>query len=204
MLLARSNEEPIALEKEGDRILSSSVMGSSPGIPGLRGTEHIGFTVPDLEQATAFFVDVIGCQYMFELGPFQSDDDWMATHLNVHPRTVMRRLRFFRCKNGSNFEIFEYEAPDQNRSQPRNSDIGGHHLAFYVDDFNAAVAYLRRMGVRLLGEPTVRTIGPNAGQTWIYFLSPWGMQFELVSFPNGKGYEKETQLRLWHPANPAA
>jgi len=115
----------------------------------------------------------------------------------------MRRLRFFRCKHGSNFEIFEYEAPDQNTEQPKNSDIGGHHLAFYVDDFDAAVAYLAEKGVRLLGKPTVRTVGPNAGQTWIYFLSPWGMQFELVSFPNGKGYEKDTPLRLWHPAKPS-
>ena len=182
----------------------SSMNGDAKGIPGLRGTEHIGFTVPDLEEATRFFVDVIGCQYMFELGPFQAEDDWMATHLNVHPRTVMRRLRFFRCKHGSNFEIFEYEAPDQNTAQPKNSDIGGHHLAFYVDDFDAAVAYLAEKGVRLLGKPTVRTIGPNAGQTWIYFLSPWGMQFELVSFPHGKGYEKDTNLRLWHPAKPSA
>ena len=173
------------------------------GIPGLRGTEHIGFTVPDLEQATRFFVDVIGCQYFFDLGPFAAEDNWMQTHLNVHPRAVMRQLRFFRCQNGPNFEIFQYEAPDQNSRQPANSDIGGHHLAFYVDDFAAAVGYLKEKGVQLLGEPTVRTIGPNAGQTWIYFLSPWGMQFELVSYPNGKGYEKDTPARLWHPAKPA-
>ena len=36
--------------------------------------------------------------------------------------------------------------------------------------------------------------------SWIYFLTPWGMQLELVSFPNGKGYEMETTVRLWHPA----
>jgi catechol 2,3-dioxygenase-like lactoylglutathione lyase family enzyme len=173
------------------------------GLPGLRGTEHIGFTVPDLEQATTFFVDVIGCEFLFELGPFVAEDDWMATHLNVHPRTVMRRLRFLRCKHGSNFEIFQYEAPDQNRFQQKNSDIGGHHLAFYVDDFDLALQYLKEKSVRLLGEPTVRTCGPNAGQIWIYFLSPWGMQLELVSFPNGKGYEKQMKERLWHPAKPA-
>ena len=182
----------------------TSAASQSTGIPGLRGTDHIGFTVPDLDQATSFFVDVIGCEYMFELGPFLAEDDWMATHLNVDPRAIMRRLRFFRCKHGSNFEIFEYQAPDQNSVQPKNSDIGGHHLAFYVDDFDAAVAYLSAKGVQLLGTPTVRTSGPNAGQTWIYFLSPWGMQFELVSFPHGKGYEKHTTSRLWHPANPAA
>jgi len=173
------------------------------GIPGLRGTEHIGFTVPDLEQATRFFVDVIGCEFIFELGPFEAKDDWMETHLNVHPRTVMRRLRFFRCKHGTNFEIFQYEAPDQNLILPKNSDVGGHHLAFYVDDFQVALDYLKQNGVRLLGQPTFRTAGPNAGQMWIYFLAPWGMQLELVSFPNGKEYEKTAPTKLWHPAKPA-
>jgi catechol 2,3-dioxygenase-like lactoylglutathione lyase family enzyme len=177
---------------------------SEDGLPGLRGTDHIGFTVPDLDAAVDFFVNVIGCEAFYDLGPFQFDDDWMQRQLNVHPRAVMRRLKFLRCRHGSNFEIFEYEAPDQNTSQPKNSDIGGHHLAFYVDDMDAALAYLREKGVRILGEPVVRTEGPSAGQTWVYFLSPWGMQLELVSFPDGKGYEKETDRRLWHPARPEA
>jgi glyoxylase I family protein len=29
------------------------------------------------------------------------------------------------------------------------------------------------------------------------------MQFELVSFPEGKAYEKESAVRLWHPGYPA-
>lgn len=170
------------------------------GLPGLRGTDHIGFTVPDLDQAVRFFVDVIGCEPFYELGPFSSHDDWMREQLNVHPRAVMKKLKFLRCANGSNFELFEYDAPDQRRVQPRNSDIGGHHLAFYVDDFDTALEYLKQHGVRILGQPVVRTEGPSAGQTWVYFLTPWGMQLELVSFPHGKGYEKETSRRLWHPA----
>lgn len=179
-------------------------MAEAKGLPGLRGTDHIGFTVPDMDEAIAFFVDVLGCEPFYELGPFQAEDDWMETHLNVHPRAVMRRLKFLRCGNGSNFELFEYQAPDQRRTPPRNSDVGGHHLALYVDDIGAAVAYLRGKGIRILGEPTVRTAGPSAGQSWVYFLSPWGMQLELVSFPGGKGYEAETDRRLWHPASPAA
>ena len=178
-------------------------MSEGPGgLPGLRGADHIGFTVPDLEEAVDFFVDVLGCEPFYELGPFESDDDWMARHLNVHPRTVMKKLRFMRCGNGSNFEIFEYASPDQNRAQPKNSDIGGHHLAFYVDDMDAAVAYLKAKGVRVLGEPTVRTQGPSGGQSWVYFLAPWGMQLELVSYPEGKAYERDFDGRLWHPAYP--
>ncbi|MDH3231061.1 MAG: VOC family protein [Alphaproteobacteria bacterium] len=177
---------------------------SENGLPGLRGTDHIGFTVPNLDEAVDFFVNVIGCEPFYDLGPFRFDDDWMQRQLNVHPRAVMRRLKFLRCRHGSNFEIFEYEAPDQNTAQPKNSDIGGHHLAFYVDDMDAALAWLRERNVRILGAPVVRTEGPSAGQTWVYFLTPWGMQLELVSFPGGKGYEKETDRRLWHPARPEA
>ena len=35
------------------------------GMPGLRGSFEFGFTVPDLEQAVDFFVDVIGCESFF-------------------------------------------------------------------------------------------------------------------------------------------
>jgi hypothetical protein len=28
------------------------------------------------------------------------------------------------------------------------------------------------------------------------------MQMELVSYPKGKAYEKDTDRRLWHPAYP--
>lgn len=173
------------------------------GIPGLRGTEHIGFTVPDLDAAEDFFVNVIGCERVYSLGPYVHDDEWMSEHLNVHPRTVIRELRFFRCKHGPNFEIFEYESADGQNPQPRNSDIGGHHLAFYVDDIDAAVTYLRSMGVRVLGEPAASKAAAE-GQRWVYFLAPWGMQLELVSFPNGKAYEATSDVRLWDPRNPSA
>ncbi|HEY2556268.1 MAG TPA: VOC family protein [Diaminobutyricibacter sp.] len=173
------------------------------GIPGLRGTDHIGFTVPDLDEATTFFVDIIGCEYLFSLGPFaHPDDNWMSDHLGVHPRTVMRQNRFFRCKNGPTFEVFAYEPAEPAASQPLNSDIGGHHLAFYVDDFELALDYLRERGVEIMGEPTSSS-SHNEGQRWVYFRSPWGMQFELVSYPNGKAYEKHATVKLWHPAHPA-
>ncbi len=80
----------------------------SVGLPDLAGTDHVGFTVPDLEAATRFFVDVIGCTPVYEIGPFRSDDDWMQVHLGVDPRAVIRKLRMFRCKTGPSFEVFEY------------------------------------------------------------------------------------------------
>lgn len=166
---------------------------ASKGLPGVRGLDHIGITVPDLQEATKFFIDVLGCEYMYSLGPFQDDTgDWMHVHLNVDARTVMRNLHFFRCGGQAVFEVFEYDAVDQCFEVPRNSDVGGHHVALYVDDLDAAVTYLRENGVRVLGEPTAST-GPSKGQRWIYFLAPWGMQFELVSYPEGKAFGRLPQ-----------
>lgn len=162
----------------------------SGGLPGVRGVDHIGFTVPDLDEAKVFLVDVLGCEYLYSLGPYRDDDgEWMADHLGVHPRAVMRQLHFFRCGGQAVFEVFEYTAPDQKTAPPRNSDIGGHHVALYVDDLDAAVAHLRSHGVRVLGEPTTSR-GPSEGQRWVYFLAPWGMQFELVSYPGGKAFDR--------------
>ena len=89
------------------------------GQPGSAGTDHIGFTVPDIDAATQFFVDVIGCTRVFEIGPFQADDDWMQTQLEVHPRSVLRSLRMFRCKTGANFEIFEYDLDGASADAPQ-------------------------------------------------------------------------------------
>jgi glyoxylase I family protein len=159
-------------------------------IPGLTGLDHIGLTVPDLAQAREFFVDVLGCEYMYMLGPYQDEGHWMSEHLGVQDRAVMRRLHFFRFAGRAVFEVFEYEAPDQRTRPPRNSDVGGHHVALYVEDLDAAVAELRERGLRVLGEPTASK-GPSLGQRWVYFLSPWGMQFELVSYPEGKAFDRD-------------
>jgi glyoxylase I family protein len=173
------------------------------GIPGLRGTDHIGITVPDLDEAERWFIDVLGAVHVYTLGEKRDDDgEWMQTQLGVHPRTVIREIRFLRLGNGSNIELFDYDAADGQKPQPRNSDIGGYHLALYVDDMDEAIAHLRAHDVEIMGEP-VASAGASAGQRWLYFRSPWGLQFELVSFPGGKAYEKDAPIKLWHPAHPA-
>ena len=185
----------------------SALVGLAPlasahaeGMPGMRGTQHIGFTVPNVKQAVDFFVDVIGCEAFYTIGPFGPfKDNWMTVNLNVNKEAVIKVAHLVRCANGPAFEIFEYTSPDQNTSPPKNSDIGGHHIAFYVDDMDAAVKYLKDKGVKILGEPHTFTDTGMAGLTWVYFMSPWGMQFEIVSYPYGQDYERDTGRRMWDP-----
>jgi hypothetical protein len=42
--------------------------------------------------------------------------------------------------------------------------------------------------------------GPTEGLTWVYFLSPWGMQLELVSYPAGMAIANQRPGALWSPA----
>lgn len=170
------------------------------GLPGMTGIDHIGFTVPDLSEAIAFFGGVLGCAEFYPLGPFSGGDStWMTDHLNVDAKATIPEMRLMRCGNGANLEIFQYTAPDQDMTPPLNSDVGGHHIAFYTTDMEAAVSYLQENGVKVLGAPTTMAEGPSAGETWVYFLAPWGMQLELVSYPDGKAYEADYEDRLWDP-----
>ncbi|GGS12561.1 MULTISPECIES: VOC family protein [Streptomyces] len=174
--------------------------GKTRGIPGSSGVHHVAYTVPDLDQAVAFFVDVLGAELAYRLGPVEfPDSDWMERYLGVDRKAAMD-LAMLRLGPVTNLELFQYSAPGQRREMPRNSDWGGHHLALHVEDMDEAVAYLRAQpGVRILGEPQPLEAGSTRGDSWVYFLSPWGMQLELIKMPPGMSYERETTTRLYQP-----
>lgn len=174
-------------------------MTTSKPIPGLRGPEHIGITVPNLSDAVAFFEDVFGAEVLYTVGPFASDDDWMAENLDVDARAVIPKIAMIRIENGPAIEVFEYIAADQRADPPRNSDVGGHHIAFYVDDMAAAVSDLRARNLTVIGEPKEIDEGPSAGLSWVYFKAPWGLHLELVSYPKGVAAYRNRERPVWHP-----
>ncbi|NLZ10662.1 MAG: glyoxalase [Alcaligenaceae bacterium] len=183
-------------------LLSFSSVWASDGkaIPGVRGIDHIGFTVPDIEQGVTFFRDVLDCTEVMRFGPFSDDKGtFMQDLVNVHPRAVLHQIAMMRCGNGSNIELFQYSSPDQKKELPRNSDYGGAHIAFYVEDIATAVEKAKALGLKTFMGPFELKEGPAAGQSINYVLTPWGMHVELISYPNGMAYEKDAKTRLWSP-----
>lgn len=173
------------------------------GLPGLRSMDHVAYTVPDLQQAVAFFVEHFGAELIFEDGPFRSDGDDMHERLDVDPGASCR-LAMLRLGSTSNLELFEYDAPQQRAEGPLNSDVGGHHLAFYVDDIEAARSYLQDLpGVRLMSGPNgVAEDSPVAGQRWFYFTTPWGMHLEATTDGRGGFYDGLPGARMVPPGGP--
>jgi catechol 2,3-dioxygenase-like lactoylglutathione lyase family enzyme len=183
---------------------SWSAPAAADSLPGMRGHDHTGITVPDMNQAVTFFTDILGCQKIMAFGPFSDDKGtFMKDLLDVNPRAVITQISLIRCGFGSNIELFSYTSPDQQVVQPKNSDIGGYHIAIYVDDIKAADKYLKSKGVFTLFGPLPITEGPAAGQAILYFKAPWGLQMEAITYPNGMAYEKDAPVKLWSPKDPA-
>ncbi|MCM6761652.1 VOC family protein [Rathayibacter sp. ZW T2_19] len=150
-------------------------------LPGLRHVDHAAYAVPDLEQAVAFFVEVLGAEelYRSRRGP---DAEFMPLHFDV-PDDAALELSMLRLPPNLNIELFEWATADQRFEHPRLSDRGGHHLCLVVDDVDEAVEHLRGIdGVRILGgRKEVGGDSPSvAGNRWTYFRTPWGLHMELV------------------------
>lgn len=170
------------------------------GIPTSRNVDHLGISVPDLDQALAFFTDVLGCDLLWRGGPYQDDGKWMATHLGVHPRATLN-LAMVRCGPNLNVELLEYRIHEQRLEAPKNSDHSASHLCFFVADIKAALTYLgAQPGVTVMGEPAEVTEGGATGLRYVYFTAPWGLQLELAHWPEGMPYETSTKARLFGPA----
>jgi catechol 2,3-dioxygenase-like lactoylglutathione lyase family enzyme len=174
--------------------------GQANGQLGLVGMDHVGITVPDIDEAIAWFEDVMGCVAPLTFGPFSDPTGtFMQDLLDVDPRAVIHQITMVRCGRSANIELFEYSSPDQRKTFPRNSDWAGHHIAFYVTDIDAAVAYMTSKGAQKFLGPLPVTDGPAAGQSINYFRTPFGTYVELISYPNGMAYERDPSRPLWSP-----
>jgi catechol 2,3-dioxygenase-like lactoylglutathione lyase family enzyme len=156
-------------------------------VPTLRSVDHVAFTVPDLDEAITFCTEHLGGKLIFTDGPFTGAEA-MKGRLDVHPDASCT-LAMIRLGRTMNLELFQYTSPDQRTTPPANSDIGGHHLAFYVDDIDQAYAYFRQVpSVSLMSGPN--DVGPDtpvAGQRWFYLRTSWGLHLEMTSY-SGDGF----------------
>lgn len=143
--------------------------------------------MPELDVGVRFFVELLGAAELYRLGPFDAAElppsadgrDWTDAHLNVPGARVT--LAMLTLPSGSLLELFHYERPDDaGRTPPRNCDVGGHHLAFEVEDLAAAARQVEERGLRVMAGPIAIEEGPAAGTRVQYFLAPWGLQLELV------------------------
>ncbi|MCV2870331.1 VOC family protein [Defluviimonas sp. WL0002] len=164
------------------------------------GLHHIGFTVPDMEEAVSFFRDVFGAVTIMECGSVDVDDDFMARHLGVPKGVKIADQRVIQVGRGGSLELFEYSGVAGEQRLKHNGEVGAMHIAFEVDDAHAVAERMRAAGVDLLEGPTLIESGPMENLVWLYLRAPWGQYLEIVSNNGPLGYEAAGGPTLWTPA----
>lgn len=168
---------------------------SPAALPTVRGLDHLGWTVPDLDAAEDFLVRVLGAEPLGRTTLDLGDPRLAAAH-GLPPGGVLHHSAL-RAGPTDNIELTEYRGtPGVRPGRPRNSDVGGTHLALYVDDVDAAAAYLAGHGCTVLGAPETIDEGPLTGDRWVYVRTPVGLYVEVVRMPDGElPYERDTAAR---------
>jgi catechol 2,3-dioxygenase-like lactoylglutathione lyase family enzyme len=169
-----------------------------------RGVDHIGVTVTDIEAATTFFVDAFGGELLYQShgpsDPVIEGDDLEKLH-DMAAGSQLIAQRVIKIADGPDIELFEMRAPVQN-GPARSNDLGLTHVAFYVDDIDAAVARFVSAGGIVLSPPNDIGFETEAGEgnRYCYAQTPWGMNVEFITLPGSMGYEQQTSSRRWRRA----
>lgn len=134
--------------------------------------DHVGIVVEDLAAATEFFVE-LGLEVQ---GRGEVEDplvDRIVGLEGVHSELVMlqtqdgqRRLELVK---------FHSPVPEGDAGAPSNA-LGIRHLAFVVDDVDAAVAGLQARGIELVGE----VVSYGNSYRLCYVRGPEGIIVELA------------------------
>ena len=166
------------------------------GIPGARNFDHAGIAVRDLDEALSFFLDVLGADLLYRVGPFAH----LESKEEAEAGTTVE-VAFLRFGVNVNIELLQFRGPDTVKTPPRVSDEGAIHIAVWVEDMQKAVDYMRAQpGVEIVGEIGAPDQGQDRGASWIYARTPFGLHVELGNRPPSMPYEQTSKARVYGPA----
>lgn len=139
---------------------------------------HVSLVARDWRRLSSFYRDAFGCV------PIGAERDlegrWLDEAIGLHGAHI--RGIHLRLPSGGDagptLEIFEY-IPSRTSEPPTANRPGFAHIAFEVDDVDAAVARMIEHGGSRLGATTVRSIAGAGRITFAYARDPEGNLIEL-------------------------
>jgi len=144
-------------------------------------TNHTSFTVSSLDRTIGFFRDCLG----FQLLNRAPRDPAIVSRITGVDGADME-IAFLRGP-GCTVELIEYKAPaSRGRVEARPCDTGFAHMAFDVDDVDAAIAAAKKHRVEPIAPPVPINDGPNKGRRVAYLRDPDGVTIEFIEIPGAK------------------
>ncbi len=146
--------------------------------------DHINIVVSDLERSVKFYTELLGFK---EINKVHLEGEWIDSIVGLEG--VVADVVFIVAPEGEpKIELLCYKSP-RSDSIPTNSlanTVGLRHIAFRVDDIQAASEKLKAAGVKLLSEPiavpaTLMAQNP-VRKTLCYFHDPDGVLLEIAEY----------------------
>lgn len=148
--------------------------------------DHLGLTVPDLDEAVGFFTAHLDAEVVFRLGRFIDESGEAPARLGADPSASFA-LAMLRVGDAE-IELLQWwpalESADDGTNAPNR--VGAAHLALSVADVAETYERLCAVpGVRRLGSPVTFSGDPTDGLTNAFVATPWGLLIELMGWPRG-------------------
>ncbi|MDA0663689.1 MAG: VOC family protein [Proteobacteria bacterium] len=142
------------------------------------GTNHTSFTVSNLDRTVAFFVEALG----FEMISRAPRDPAIIQRV-TGVKGAELHIAYVQGP-GHRLELIQYLAPaDRGRVRALPCDTGFAHIAYDVDDIDAAIAASAPHGVLPIGDPVAIDKGPNTGGRVVYMRDPDDVTIEFIERP---------------------
>jgi catechol 2,3-dioxygenase-like lactoylglutathione lyase family enzyme len=141
----------------------------------IQGVHHVAVSVPDIEVARRFYIDLLGAQETFKT-------EWSEGNAFINEIVGLEECsgRQFMARLGNTFiEVFEYltpRSPDADARRPVNL-FGYTHFGLQVDDIEAVYERMLAAGITF-HTPPKHGGGPEAdGSGKVGFIATYGRDF---------------------------
>jgi catechol 2,3-dioxygenase-like lactoylglutathione lyase family enzyme len=143
---------------------------------------HVNIIATDWRRLAAFYVSVLGCEAV------PPERDYAGADLSRGTGVADAALRGAHLRlpghgtDGPTLEIYQYERSEPRPPGPAANRLGLGHLAFAVDDVDAARDAVLAAGGRSVGEVVTLTTADGRRVTWCYVTDPEGNLVELQAW----------------------
>ena len=146
--------------------------------------DHVNLVVSDLPRMLAFYRDLLGLRVTKQVS---ISGDWIGQTVGLE--NVRAEVVYLDLPTGPRIELIRYLFPDAMKvpgvEQPHA--LGLRHLAFKVEDIDAAVARLSVAGVKFLSDvqavpDSQVTYAGGVRKRLVYFRDPEGNILELCEY----------------------
>ena len=140
----------------------------------IKDVHHFSLTVSNMDRSLDFYTEILNGHVLSDAVIRESDD-----HSVTRIPGAKLRIAFLNVY-GSLIELIQYLSPIGKPLRTSTCDTGSAHIAFVVDNIDAAYHDFRLKGVKFKSKPIITGTNPGKIVKCVYFLDPDGITLELV------------------------